>query len=198
MIIVKEIVLLEVRDMLREKLQKIRNAKHDIRRMVDEKVPPTAGEEFIAVHGLEINANSDPASITKNIGYGFAVSITRRMQIVANEQAGEHILSVDDEVVDPIKQSMFSRCDEIVNVLNLQDGWTLLNRINAKTCDGTGGNFLIPFNMLSVDAEPRKVQAEHFDTSAANNSLRYYGLVQTIQFGGAEYLKPSPPPAVTP
>ena len=196
MIIIKDIILKEVRDMLREGLTNVSKPTRMICRTVDERVPPSSGEEFFGAYGGEASVINQPSDITKVIGYGFTVAYTRRLQGIPNELAGEQALSVDSDINTPLKIAMYRRADEIVAILGAADGWTLINRINQAVCDAGGveSGFVIPFGFVSVDPVPRKVDAEHFDIEAGREGIRYTGLLMELEFGGAEYMKPSPPP----
>lgn len=181
--------------MLRERVTKFVNPPKNIIHTVDEVIPPTSADEFITCYGNEASNLYNPASLTKLIAYGFRVSITRRMENIPNEQAGEKVLSTTDLVLNARKMGMFARADEIVSILLLLDGWELANRINARTCDGTGGGFIVPFGFTSVDPVPVKIDASHFNVENPNIGITYAGLQLELEFGGAEYIKGSPPPA---
>lgn len=159
---------------------------------VDERVPPGAGEEYIAVYPTDYGNIHPPPSITKRIAFSFTVGITRRVVGMPNEMAGRTVLTYDDDLVSRLKPAMYKRAGEIAEVLLDADGWTLLNTINSKI---TSGFFLIPFGFSSISS-PRKVDHDHFDIEEDpdNPPPRYVGLLLEIEFSGAEYFNASNPP----
>lgn len=189
MTIVKEIVLEKVVARLKAGLTNFRFPDRSVRVMVDERVPPDAPEEFIGVAGNDVSTIDPPHNTTKHHNYAFTVGITRRVLTLPNEQAGEYILTYNDQkVLNRNKPSMYARASEIVDLLEDNNGWTLLNEIN--TVVGPVGCFIIPFGFTSLNASPETVGEDHFDTDSQLGA-RYAGLYMGLQFGGAEYFKPT-------
>lgn len=187
----------QVRFFLRRDLTKVRRAKDSIRVMADERVPPGAGEEFMSIFGGSQSLAGPPHDVHKRYEVGFQIGITRRLEGVPHERAGESIITYNDAEIARVKPSMLARLNEIAEVLNHGDGWTLINAINAITFPANGGCFITPFALLSFSSEPEQVREEHFDIQPENTGLardvRYVGLLYRMEFGGALYIRPSRP-----
>jgi hypothetical protein len=176
----KELVLKTTTTYLRNNLSTVYLPNQAIRIMVDERVPPTAGEEFIGVRGSSVETISEPSSLAKVIEYGITISITRRVIGAANEDTGANILT--DTEYNRIKPSLEKRAGEIAVLLD--NSWELMQLINAEIFDGC---FLTPFSFLSEEAEPETVDASHFDINDDPMNPRYVGLHLPLEFGGAEF-----------
>lgn len=185
-----EVVLEKVRDRLRDGLTNVHQPGASLRIMKDgQRIPPTAGEEFISVHPGDVGQLSIPAHQVKHHGYSFRVSITRRLNAQSNETAGERILTYDETKLERLKPSMYERADQIVTLLEDGNGWTLLNQINAVI--GPTGTFLVPFGLVSVNPVPEEVGPDYFDTIYDKETqVSYVGLVLPLEFGEAEFLRP--------
>lgn len=194
MSIVKETVLEKVVLYLKSGLENVKERNKAIRVMVDERVPPDCPEEFIGVYGGEVSTIDPPHNVMKHHNYAFVIGITRRVLTVPNEQAGEYILTYNDQrVLNRTKPSMFARANEIVELLEHNDGWTLLSQINSVV--GPVGCFMVPFGFVSLDSQPETVGPDHFDSEPSQGTSRYFGLFMPLTFGGAEYFKSTSPPA---
>lgn len=190
-----EILMEKTAALLRSDLVKLKQPSSSIRVMIDERVPPLSGEEFIGVYGATAYNENRPAHVTRKIIYGLTIGITRRCIGVANEHSGENILTEND--IARVKPSMLARADEIIETLLQTDGWTLMTTVNAALAADGGcyGQFLVPLGLLSVDALPQIKYADHWDIPATDEQPeRYAGLHLEIQFGGAEYYRPTSAP----
>jgi hypothetical protein len=184
---VKEPLLEQVRLRLQQGLTSVFMAQHSIKIMKDERIPPGSGEEFINVYGGEVTPLVHPSAITRNDSYGFTIGITRRTLAVPNELMGETVMTYDEAWFTRTKPSMYSRAEQIIELMNEQNGWMFLNAVNAIV--GPVGCFLVPFGLTSIDPNPREVGPEHFDIQ--DSEMQYVGLLLELEFGGAEYLKPT-------
>lgn len=173
---------------LQANLNNLRQPTRSVGLMVDEKVPPGAGEEYIGVYLSDSTNLNPPSFVTKRIGFGFTIGITRRMQGIPNELAGKTVLTYNEALVSRLKPSMYNRAKEIANILEAGNGWTLINEINAAIADATGC-FIVPFGLQSISPIPRKVDEDHFDTEGDQLGIRYVGLLLELEFAGAEYYK---------
>lgn len=194
--VVGEVILEQVRLLLRQDLANVKRASGSIRVMADERAIPTAGEEFFGVHGHSQTLESPPHHVHKTYRVGFQIAFTRRVLAIPNEQAGETIVTYDETKLTRARPSVLERANEIADVLNQNDGWTLLNAINNIICPAEKGNIIEPFALLSFP-EPEQVREEHFDIQPENTGLardvRYVGLLVRLEFGGAKYIRPSRP-----
>lgn len=185
----KEIVLEAIRSYLRNNLTNLARPKDSVRVMQDEKVPPGAGEEFIGIHGGVVENLFPPNEVTKKIHHGFRIGITRRLQGVPNEEAGETIYTYDANKVARIKPSMLARAREIANLVDTS--WTLIANINsALTAAGECPGFITTFGFVSLDPELQEVNEDHFDQEPSRGmggDIRYIGLLMELEFAGAEY-----------
>lgn len=189
----KEVLMEQTRDTLKENLPNLKLPNVSCKVMVDERVPPTAGEEFIGVYGQTLENLNPPNHITKRIVHGLTIGITRRVLGVPNEQTGENILT--ENQIARLKPSMFARANQIIESMLDSDGWTLIGRVNTLVAASSGGCFLSPLGLISVDPTPETVDESHFDQEAEGENPRYVGLLLELQFGGAEYFNRSLPPS---
>lgn len=188
----KEVLLEQTRDFLKDNLTGVTRPNQSIRVMVDDRVPPTSGEEFIGIYGgSSVNVNN-PTDITKRISHGLTIGITRRVIATPNEQTGEHIFT--EKHIQHIKPSMLARAKQIIQLMLRSDGWALMELINAIVAVD-GGCFLTPMGLISVDSQPETKDESHFDTDDNPSNRRYVGLYLGIEFGGAEYFSVSQPPS---
>lgn len=176
----QELVLELVTDYLRDNLSTVYLPSQSIRIMVDERVPPNAGEEFIGVRGNAIQLISDVSSLAKVIEFTITVSITRRVIGAANEHTGANILT--DTQFNRIKPSLLKRAEEVALVLD--HSWELMQLINSQIFDGC---FLTPFAWITQLGEPETVTADHYDIEDDPLNPRYVGLHLPLEFGGAEF-----------
>lgn len=187
----KEVLLEQTRDFLKANLVGVKRPNQSIRVMVDDRVPPSSGEEFIGIYGGSSANINNPTDITKRILHGLTIGITRRVVGTPNEQTGEHILT--EKHIQHIKPSMFARAKQIIKLMLHLDGWYLMQRINAIVAVDDGC-FLSPLGLISVDSQPEPKDEAHFDQEENQSNRRYVGLYLGIEFGGAEYFSVSPPP----
>jgi hypothetical protein len=178
----KENLLKATRTHLRENLVNVYRPNSSIRIMVDERVPPNAGEEFIGIRCSLVQNLNPPSAVAKVIEYGLTISITRRVIGLANEHTGENILT--DTQFERLKPSIEKRAREIANLID--GSWTLMSSINESLPVGSGC-FLSPLGLVSEDAEPQTVEEAHFDTEEETGNPRYVGLLLELSFAGAEY-----------
>ena len=190
-----EYLLQEVRDSLRTNLEyvvgsnNISTSAHNksIQIMPDEKVPPSAGEEFISLYGSKF-VNSHPAQTMSAIeSYSLSVGITRRIQAQPVDRLGDTIYTEDTEVIDRIRPSMLLRAREIIDLI---DGiFTIIQTVNVRLEDDNECILLTPLGLVSGDAQPKYVDEDHFFTNP-DSSTFHKGLFMELTFGGAELLRP--------
>lgn len=187
----KEIVLEGIRSHLRSNLTNLTRPNDSLRVMQDEKVPPGSGEEFIGIYGGEVENLFRPNEVTKRINHGFTIGITRRMQGIPNEDAGETVYTYDAAKVARAKPSMLERAREIANLVD--SSWTLITAINAAlTTAGECPGFITTFGFVSLDPQLQEVNEDHFDQEQARGlrgDIRYIGLLMELEFSGAEYFE---------
>lgn len=189
----KEILLEQTVIYLRSGLENLTQPNHSCRLMVDERCPPNAGEEFIGVYGGNANNINPPTHITKAIEHGLTIGITRRCIGIANEHAGENILT--ESQIQRTKPSLLLRARQIIDLMLAGDGWTLMGVVNPLVED-FGGCFLAPLGLLSIDPTPQQKGPEHWDQAEEEEDLRisrYMGLLLELQFGGAMSYRSSSP-----
>jgi hypothetical protein len=187
----KEILMEEVVVLLKARLNNLYLPNLSCRLMVDERCPPNAGEEFVGVYGGTTNNLNPPAHPTKQIEHSLRIGITRRLIGIANEHAGENILTENE--IARVKPSIMARAREIINVMHLADGWTLLAAANTRI-EEYGGCFLVPLGFVRADEEPSQKGPDHWDTEDHEEGGRgYVGLHYELEFGGALSLRTSSP-----
>ena len=195
--VITEEVKEAARKQLRTYLTKVQRPSGSIRIMPDERVPPGAGEEFFGIYGASQSLLTAPHDVTKSYSVGFQIALTRRVLAIPNEQAGEAALTYNEAKIGRSKPSVIARMNEITEVLNRNDGWTLISAINSVILPKTGGCFIEPFALVSFSAEPEQVREEHFDVQPENTGLardvRYAGLLVRLEFAGGKYTRPSRP-----
>ena len=190
-----ELLLQAVRDRLRDNLTNVigkrslsANAhKKSIQITPDEKVPPSAGEEFINLFGSGFR-NRNPAQSNSAIEvYGVTVGITRRILAQPVDRIGDSIYTEDVAVIDRIKPSMMKRAREIINLI---DGvYSVITSVNTAAADVTGAcGFYTALGLESADAQPKYVDENHFFTDPDSNKF-HKGLYLEIVFSGAELLR---------
>lgn len=191
----KEFLLEETVTLLRNGLTNLTKPDNSVRVMVDERCPPNAGEEFIGVYGGSVNNMNPPAHPTDRLEHGLTIGITRRCIALANEHAGENILT--EGQIARTKPSLLARAREIIDLMLGSDGWTLIAAVNTRLVDGSyGGCFLVPLGFISIDSEPSTKGPEHWDQDPDQDyGKRYAGLHLELQFGGGESYRTSLPPA---
>jgi hypothetical protein len=146
----KEFLLEETVTLLRDGLTNLTKPDNSVRVMVDERCPPNAGEEFIGVYGGSVNNMNPPAHPTDRLEHGLTIGITRRCIALANEHAGENILT--EGQIARTKPSLLARAREIIDLMLGSDGWTLVAAVNTRLVDGSyGGCFLVPLGFISID-----------------------------------------------
>ena len=180
----KEILLEETVSLLRSNLTHLTLPSHSCRLMIDERCPPNAGEEFIGVYGGESSNLNPPAHPTRQLEHGLTIGVTRRLAGLANEHAGENILT--ENQILRIKPSLLKRAREIINVMLDADGWTLMAAVNARV-EAYGGCFLVPLGLVSADDVPQQKDATHWDQIEDEEvgGRSYVGLLLELHFGGA-------------
>lgn len=182
-----EAILEKIVERLKANLTNVRQVSRSIAVMVDERVPPGSGEEFIGVYLNESTNINPPPHPTKRMAFGFTVGITRRMEGVPNEMAGNTVLTYNETLISRLKPSMVKRAKEIAGIIEENNGWALLNEINPIFA-AEGGTFVVPFGLSSISPTPRKVDEDHFDIDGGDQmGIRYVGLLLEIEFAGGEY-----------
>lgn len=159
-----------------------------VRLMSGKRIPPTAGNEFIAVRPGTLT-NTDPVnSQAKRIEHTITVGLTTRVNGVPHERVGDNVLTVDQTATTYV--SMLTRAKQICNAIN--NNIDIINSANEKLTQDTGCFIVKPLGFVSMDAEPEEVYEDHFDLpDEARTSERYVGLLLEIQFGGAVFSSPS-------
>lgn len=189
----KEILLKEVVSLLRTGLASVSKRvflpTQSIRLMVDERIPPTAGEEFIGVYGGTSNNLNLPHHPQKRIEYGFKIGITRRCVGLANEHMAENALT--QNIIEKDKASILRRTRQVINIMQQADGWTLVGAANTQLEEEDyEGMFVCPPGLISLDDEPQTVTADHWDIKVEEDEEeRYAGLFMELTFGGAEFYR---------
>lgn len=188
----KEILMEEAVSLLRTQLDNLTLPNVSCRLMVNERCPPNAGEEFIGVYGGIANNLNLPAHPTKLFEHSLKIGITRRLTGIANEHAGENILT--ENQIARLKPSILARAREIIDVMQLADGWTLLAAANTRI-EAYGGCFLVPLGIVRADDEPTPKGPEHWDIENHEEAggRSYVGLHYELEFGGAQSYRSSSP-----
>lgn len=174
----RETLLEETVAFLKENLSNVFLPDVSIRVMVDEQVPPNAGEEFISVRPAEVESTEEPFVLSKAIEHGLTVTVVKRIQGAANEHVGEHVML--DKYLNRLKPSLEARADEIANLID--NNWDLINRVNMSI----DGCFLSPLGFVSASI-PEKRYADDYDVPEDPMNLRYVGLSLDLEFRGATY-----------
>lgn len=189
----KEILLEEVVSMLQTGLATVTKPvflpTKSIRLMVDERIPPSAGDEFIGVYGGTSNNLNLPHHPQKRIEYGFKIGITRRCVGLANEHMAENALT--QNIINRDKASILKRTRQVINVMQEADGWILVGAVNDQlVAEEYEGMFVCPPGLISLDDEPQTVTADHWDIKLEEDEEeRYAGLFMELVFGGAEFYR---------
>src|SRR5690606_30573875 len=124
--------------------------------------------------------------------HALTIGITRRCVGIANEDAGENILT--ENQILRTKPALLKRAYEIINLMHANDGWTLLALANAALTDaGYSTQFLTPLGLTVADIQPEEKGSEHWDIYDDDESPRYKGLYIGLQFGGADCYVSSAP-----
>lgn len=188
-----EVLMEQTVALLRSQLERVKLPASSIRVMIDERAPPMSGAEFIGVYGATAVNENPPAHVTRKIVYGLTIGVTHRCEGAANEHTGENVLTESE--IARVRPSMLRRADEIIEVMLDADGWTLISAVNSVLASEGGcfGQFIVPLGLMAVDSAPVVKYADHWDVQEEEQSQRYAGLHLEIEFGGAEFYRPTSP-----